>query len=161
MGNITYFEKFSIVDGDVKINIDLTKYNTRLENAQKELDMQIMTDMEPFMPHDTGVFIQNTISASASVAGTGQVYAAYGVQGRYLYMGKVMVDSETGKGPALIHDKYGEPVGLRFRKGAKLTATSRPLQYRRATARPQWFEEAKKINCKKWIETAKRVLKDG
>nr|DAP83374.1 MAG TPA: Minor capsid protein [Caudoviricetes sp.] len=37
------------------------------------------------------------------------------VYARYLYFGNKMVDSETGKGPALIED-----VGYRFRKGAKL-----------------------------------------
>lgn len=37
------------------------------------------------------------------------------VYARYLYFGNKMVDSETGKGPALIED-----VGYRYRKGSTL-----------------------------------------
>lgn len=39
---------------------------------------------------------------------------------RYLYFGNKMVDSETGKGPALVHDSNGNEVGYRYRKGAVL-----------------------------------------
>lgn len=42
------------------------------------------------------------------------------IYARYLYFGNKMVDEETGKGPALIHDKDGGEIGLRFKKDAKL-----------------------------------------
>ena len=47
-----------------------------------------------------------------------------GPYARYQYYGKVMVDSETGKGPMDIPG-----VGLRFRHGAVLTPTDRDLDY--------------------------------
>ena len=42
----------------------------------------------------------------------------------YMYYGKVMVNSETGKGPAFIPG-----VGYRYRKGTVLKATERDLNY--------------------------------
>ena len=43
---------------------------------------------------------------------------------RYQYYGKVMVNSKTGKGPALIPG-----VGFRYRKGTTLKVTNRDLEY--------------------------------
>ena len=43
---------------------------------------------------------------------------------RYQYYGKVMVNSKTGKGPALIPG-----VGFRYRKGTTLKVTNRDLKY--------------------------------
>lgn len=43
---------------------------------------------------------------------------------RYQYYGKVMVNSKTGKGPAMIPD-----VGFRYRKGTTLKVTNRDLEY--------------------------------
>lgn len=43
---------------------------------------------------------------------------------RYLYSGKAMVNSKTGKGPALIPG-----VGFRYRKGTILKVTGRNLKY--------------------------------
>ena len=55
---------------------------------------------------------------------------------RYQYYGKVMVNSNTGKGPRLIPG-----VGFRWPKGAILKVTDRPLQYdtsKNAKAGPYW-----------------------
>lgn len=55
---------------------------------------------------------------------------------RYLYYGKVMVNSKTGKGPALIPG-----VGFRYRKGTTLKRTDRNLEYTRTEnpkAGPYW-----------------------
>ena len=55
---------------------------------------------------------------------------------RHQYYGKVMVNSKTGKGPALIPG-----VGYRYRKGTTLKATDRDLKYDRTKhpdAGPFW-----------------------
>lgn len=55
---------------------------------------------------------------------------------RYLYMGKAMVNSATGKGPAKIRG-----VGYRYPKGAMLMATERDLKYtttKNPHAGPYW-----------------------
>lgn len=54
----------------------------------------------------------------------------------YMYYGKVMVNSKTGKGPAFIPG-----VGYRYRKGTVLKATERDLNYdltKHSKAGPFW-----------------------
>lgn len=55
---------------------------------------------------------------------------------RYLYCGKAMVNSKTGKGPALIPG-----VGYRYKNGTILRPTSQPLKYthtKNPNAGPEW-----------------------
>lgn len=47
-----------------------------------------------------------------------------GPYARYQYVGKVMVNAKTGKGPAFIPG-----IGFRYRKGTALKVTERPLNY--------------------------------
>lgn len=87
--------------------------------VQKQWTADVMRRMRRYMPYRTGATATKlTYMRSANEI---EVTAPYA---RYLYMGKVMVDAETGKGPAHIPG-----VGYRFWRGAHLTATDRPLQY--------------------------------
>lgn len=153
------FKKLSVVNGEVKIRINLDRFSKQFQRAQYVLDGQVMNSMIPFMPMITGQFIDVTRSASAAIQGSGRVYAGVGPQARYLYEGKVMVDSKTMKGPYKISTGPGEYV-LRFRKGSKLIATKRPLNYSK-TAHPQatdhWFNPAKKKDKRKWIKMVKSI----
>lgn len=85
--------------------------------AQRFLVSECDRYMIPYMPYRSGMQIKNRYLTADGVVYNGP-YA------RYLYYGKVMVDSETGKGPAHIPD-----VGYRFRRGAVLKATSRDLEF--------------------------------
>ncbi len=158
-----HFKKFSVVDGDVKIRLNLSRFEKQFRDAQFALDGQVMNSMLPFMPMITGQFIDVTRAASAAIQGSGGVYGGVGPQARYLYEGKVMVDSKTMKGPSKIPTGPGEYV-LRFRKGSKLVATTRPLNYTK-TAHPQatdhWFNPAKKKDGRKWIKMVKRIAGGG
>ena len=80
---ITHFKGFSVVDGDIKIKLNLTRFDKQFQRAQYQLDGNIMNSMVPFMPMITGDFVDVTRAASAAIQGTGQVYAAYGSQGRF------------------------------------------------------------------------------
>ena len=155
--NSTYH--FSDKNLTIKANIDLGRIEGNIQKAQFALDSQVMTDMVPYMPMQTGNFIQRTRAMSAAIAGSGKVVAAAPPMGRYLYMGKVMVDSETGKGPARIPVGPNEYI-FRFRKGAKLVATERDLQFSKA-ANPkvtkQWFDAAKRDHGRDWVKLAKRT----
>lgn len=138
MGKKTHYPKFAIVSGDIKVSLDLSKLGKRMDNAQFALDSQIMTDMVPFMPINTGNFIQLTRARSAALAGTGSVCAAAPPFGRFLYEGKVMVDELTGSPWA--------------KKGAKKITTERPLNYSNPAATPEWFETAKKKHLNEWVK---------
>ena len=152
---------YHFTDGTLSIdaNIDLGRIERNIEKAQFALDSQIMTDMLPYMPMQTGTFQNVTRAMSAAIAGSGKVVAAAPPMGRYLYMGKVMVDSETGKGPMRIEVSPGEYI-FRFRKGAKLVATDRDLKFSKAAnpkAQKQWFDAAKRAHGKEWIKEVKKI----
>lgn len=158
--NIRHFLNTSIVDGNIHVDIDLRKYEGRFARAQFALDSQIMTDMVPFMPMETGQFIDITRAQSAAIAGSGKVVAAAPPMGRMLYVGKKMVDSATGKGPRKIPTGPGEFV-WRYRPGAKLVATDIPLKFN-AAAHPQvtdhWFDAAKEKHLNEWVELAQNTV---
>ena len=153
MGRKKHLKGFSIVHADMKVHVSMDRINRNLDRAQFWLDNQIMEDMSPLMPMNEGNFINATKAKSRSLAGSGVVVAGIGPMGRYLYEGKVMVDKETGKGPRNIPG-----VGLRFRKGAKLVETNRPLTYSNPSARPEWFEVAKKKHVKEWVDGVKEKV---
>lgn len=145
-----HFPSFSIVDGDVQIKVDLSRFEKQFQEAQYALDSAIMTSMVPFMPMETGNFIQRTRMISASMAGTGTVCAAAPPMGRFLYEGKVMVDELTGSAWA--------------RKGARKVVTDKALDFFKG-ANPQvtdhWFDAAKKADLKEWVSLVKKTAGGG
>lgn len=144
MGEITHFEKYSYYARGVGIEIDFSRIEALYQRAQYWLDSQIMTDMVPLMPHMTGTFINVTRMASAALAGSGKVIAAASPMGRFLYMGKVMVDPDTNSPWA--------------RPGAKKVVTDRPIVYSNPRAVPLWFERAKELHKNEWIRGVKSII---
>lgn len=141
--------KITSVTTETKYAVDIKfdRIEKQFQKAQYELDNRIMTDMEPYMPHETGTFINVTRGMSQSIAGSGYVYAAGPPQGAFLYYGKVMVDPQTGSPWA--------------RDGAKKVVTSRPLTYSNPKATPYWFETAKQKHGKQWVELVKKTAGGG
>lgn len=121
----------------LKLDIDANKLKGNAAKAQYWLDSQIMTDMMPLMPMDTGTFINATAAQSQALAGSGTIIAGIGPMGRFLYEGMVMVDPETNSPFA--------------RAGAKKVVTERPLMYSRLGAVAHWFEEAKIVHLRDWV----------
>ena len=142
-----HFDGYSIVKGDIRVDISLDRFSKQFQDAQYWLDGQVMNDMVPYMPHRDGLFISNTRMQSASVQGTGKVYAAYGPQGRFLYEGKVMVDPETGSPWA--------------RPGAKKVVTDRDLTYSNPNATPHWFDTAKEKYGDTWVKEVNKIAGGG
>lgn len=124
--------------------------------AEHALATQIETDTAPFVPMLTGALTDNT-----RVYGNQIVYP--GPYARYLYEGKVMVDSVTGKGPMKIM-KDGQVVAIRFRKGATLRPTEKLLDIKKRSghfqATDHWLEASKTQNLEKWTRVAGRLIKD-
>lgn len=144
MGKKRHLEGFTIVTENMKVNVNMNRLNRNLDKAQFWLDSQIMTDMVPLMPQNTGTFIGVTRAQSAALAGSGIIVAGAGPSGRFLYEGKVMVDPETGSPWA--------------RKGAKKVVTDRPLTYSNPNARSEWFEVAKKKNKREWVNGVQKKV---
>ena len=141
---IKHYPQISIVEADVKVNIDFNKISDRIGQAQFWMDNQIMTDMVPLMPYQTGTLVNLTRARSAAVAGAGMVYAAVGPYGRFQYMGKVMVDPVTNSPWA--------------RKDAKKVLIDKNLTYGNPEAVPKWFDEAKKLHGQEWIQGVSDII---
>jgi hypothetical protein len=132
------------------MEIDLSRFEGQYSRAQYELDSMVMTSMIPYMPKDTGTFINVTLGMSQALAGSGKVVAAAPPMGRFLYEGKVMVGEKTRSAFAA--------------KGERKVTTDRELDYSRH-ANPKvtshWFDTAKKNHGSAWIKKAKKLAGGG
>ena len=135
--------------------LDLTRFGPQLSKAQYELDSMVMDDMVPYMPMQTGQFINVTKAMSASYAGTGRVVAGAPPFGRFLYEGNTMVDEKTGSPWA--------------RKGARKVTVSQYSGKTNAQAKltysngreSHWFEKAKEQHGKAWVAKVKKTAGGG
>lgn len=141
------FKDIKIVGTHVKVKVNLNRFEKQFKEAQYYLDRQVMTSMLPYMPMQSGVFIDQTLTKSDSLAGSGIVCAAERPYGRFLYEGKVMIDPVTGSSWA--------------RKDAKKVVTEKALTYSNPQATPHWFDTAKKNHGKQWIEGTKKIAGGG
>lgn len=156
---IKHFKGFSIVDGDIRAKLSMSRFEKQFQRAQYQLDGDVMDSMEPFMPKVKGTFINATRAASAAVQGSGEVYAAYGPQGRFLYEGKTMVSPSTGSTWA----KKGEKKVLVSQYGGKTNAKEN-LTYTQqvhSQAQSHWFDAAKKKDGQTWIKNVKKTAGGG
>lgn len=156
---IKHFKGFSIVDGDIRVKLNLDRFEKQYQKAQYQLDGAVMNSMEPFMPKVTGVFVNVTKAASAAVQGSGKVYAAFGPEGRFLYEGKTMVDEVTGSAWA----RKGAKKVLVSEFGGK-TKAKPDLTYTQQAhpeAQSHWFDAAKKKDGKAWIRGVKETAGGG
>lgn len=131
------------------------KLSLASSRAEHILAVQVQKDTEPYVPALTMSLTNRT-----QIHGNTIIYP--GPYARYLYQGKVMVDSATGKGPMRIVSENGVEL-IRFRKGATLTPTNRDLNIQRTVhpyAQSHWFEASKANNLEKWLRVAGRAVKD-
>lgn len=137
---------------DEAIAKKLAVASTKAEHA---VAVQAAKDTSPYVPMLTG-----SLDVRTRVDGGNIIYP--GPYARYLYYGKVMVDSVTGKGPMHFIDKMGNEQ-IRFRKGATLKPTDRDLKYTKSAhpqAQDHWFEASKAQNLDKWLQVADKAVKN-
>lgn len=145
-----YKKKDAGRNATIELDVDLSRFEKQYGKAQYTLDSMIMTSMEPYMPHRTGVFRNITKAMSAAIAGSGTVIAAAPPFGRFLYEGKVMVDEVT-KSP------WARP-------GAKKVVTDKDLEYdtsHNSKVTSHWFDEAKKNHGESWVRAVKKEAGGG
>ena len=146
--NYTFKYKDRTIEGVMEIN--LSRFERQYTRAQYLLDSMIMDSMVPYMPMQTGTFINVTRGMSQAIAGSGKVVAAAPPIGCFLYEEKVMVGERTRSAWAA--------------KGERKVVTDRPLQYSRH-AHPKvsghWFDTAKKFHGKAWIKKTKSIAGGG
>lgn len=144
--------KFEYKDRTVEgvMEIDLGRFEGQYSRAQYALDSMVMQSMIPYMPKQTGTFINVTQGMSQSIAGSGKVVAAAPPMGRFLYEGKVMVGERTKSAFAA--------------KGEKKVMTEKNLHYSQHANRAvtdHWFDTAKDAHGKVWVRKAKKIAGGG
>lgn len=154
-----HFKGFSVVDGDVKVKVDMSRFEEQYRKAQYQLDGAVMNSMVPFMPMENGTFVNVTRAASAAVQGSGQVFAAYSQQGRFLYEGKGMVDEKTGSPWARKTAKKVLVSQYSGKTRAKETLTYTKTKHPAAQA--HWFDAAKEKDGETWIREVKKTAGGG
>lgn len=142
MADIQHFPDISIVDGHVRVFIHLDRFSDPFIRAQQWLGDRVLEDCKPLMPLLTGGLQQRSHTEN-----NGRRVVFPGPSGRFLYMGKVMVDPDTGSPWA--------------RRGVKKVVTNRPLHYSRPGATSHWFDAAKARNGEYWVEGVKRIAGGG
>ena len=132
------------------LKLDLSRFDGQLAKAQYALDSMVMTSMVPYMPMQTGTFINVTSAMSQSIAGSGKVVAAAQPMGRFLYEGRVMVGERTKSAFAA--------------KGERKEVIEKPLNYSRhanPNVTDHWFDTAKKNHVQEWIKKTKKIAGGG
>lgn len=143
---IHHFKSFSVIADSVDIRVDMSRMEDNFNRAQFALDSAIMTSMVPFMPMQSGQFINTTKGMSAALAGSGEVVAAAPPSGRFLYEGKAMVGVKSRSAWA----KKGEKKVL---SGANLTYSNGRTSH--------WFEKAKAKDGESWNRLVKNTAGGG
>ena len=159
MSKIKHFKGFSVVDGGMKIKLNMDRFSRQYREAQHLLDGMVMDSMIEFMPMISGDFINRTRVKSTSMQGTGFVCAAAEPYGRFLYFGKTMVDSATGSTWAR-HD--AEKVLVSQYSGK--TNAKENLEYTKQAhprAQAKWFDAAKRQYGSTWIRKVKAQAGGG
>lgn len=144
--------KFKYKDRTIEgvMEIDLGRFEGQYSRAQYLLDSMVMDSMVPYMPMQTGTFINVTRGMSQAIAGSGKVVAAAPPMGRFLYEGNVMLGVQTKSAFAA--------------KGEKKFVIEKKLQYSRAahpSVTDHWFDTAKKYHGKVWIRKTKQTAGGG
>lgn len=110
--------------------------------AEHTVALQIKKDTSPYVPALTG-----SLDARTRVDGQQIIYP--GPYARYLYYGKLMIDTETGSSYAP--------------KGGTKVVTDKDLVFNKsmhAQAQSHWFEASKSENLEKWVRVADKAVKN-
>lgn len=127
---------------NVTTDLDIGKWQARVERAQETLADEALKDTDRFVPKLTG-----SLSGRARATGDSIIYP--GPYAKYLYHGMLMVDPETGSSYA--------------RKGSTKTLTGKPLNVAKSNpqAQPEWFEVSKALNLEKWKRVFAKAVTRG
>lgn len=133
------FLNIRAVSRNIRVEVDLSSFADRFDEAQQWLGQRVLQDCFPKIPIQTG-----SQRERSHVSNGGRRVVFPGPYARFLYEGKVMVDPETGSPWA--------------RKGAAKVSTERPLVYSDPGATDHWFEATKAERIDQWMEDLKKKI---
>ena len=94
--------KITYSSGEVSVTVDLRKLGRRVKGAQRWLGDRVLETCRDYMPLSTGSLRQRSHTEN-----DGKKVVFPGPYARYLYYGKVMVDSKRGRAPVKSPRKQG------------------------------------------------------
>lgn len=130
----------------MSVDISFDRLARYMSASQRALDRQILTDMVPYMPMETGRLTEETLAINEPNIGSGELVLDSTAYARFLYHGKLMIHEPTGSSWAP--------------KGETKVVTETPLNYSKAAhsqAGPEWFERAKEAKKRTWLKVAREA----
>lgn len=154
------FKKLNInvKDGGVSVNVNMTRFGIKLDNAQDALDGEFLTRMIQHVPGEDGGALRADIKTYNETNGERGVIYAYNPNGEpyghYQFKGIMYADPKTGKGAF-----YKKGYGFWSRPGVDKVPTTRLLHYRNPQARRDWARYTAEHEKEAIVEAAKNGFK--
>ena len=130
--------KYSFIKPHFSFMLDLSATKERISKADNWLRQQIISDTDQYVPKQQGI-----MAGGVHVEGDEIVYP--GPYARFLYMGKVMVGTESRSAWA--------------KKGEAKEVIDKDLTFQSPTAQARWFEVSKAQNEKAWRRGYEKELR--
>lgn len=150
------FKKLNINvnEGGVSVNINMTRFGRKLDNAQDALDNEFLTRMLQHVPGEDGGALRADIKRFNETNGERGVIYAYdenGIEyGHYQNQGILYVDPKTGKGAF-----YKKDHGFWSRPDTEKVKSTRLLHYQNPEAKRDWARYTAEHEKEAIVEAAK------
>ena len=135
--------KYDKTVGCVDIHIDTSRIDNNIRNAQKALNMQVVSDCDEYIPMQQGA-LRGSVNYPDGIYG-GEI-AWNTPYAHYQYMGELYL-TEDGRSFAF--------------RGERKYPTGLPLQQHHPGTADHWFDRAKQVHCEQWIDLVKREVGKG
>lgn len=135
--------KYNNSVGNVDIHFDTKRIDRNIRNAQKQLNMQVVADSDPYIPFLQGA-LRGSVQYPDGIYGGVVEYAT--PYAHYQYHGELYL-TESGS-------SYAE-------KGEKKYPTGVPLVQHTTGTTSMWFEEAKRTHFTQWLDLVRREAGKG
>ena len=135
--------KYGKTIGCVDIRLDTGRLDRNMQNAQKQLNEQIVADCALFIPHSQGGLLGSVNYPEGLAGGVISYNKPYA---HYQYTGELYL---TPDGRSFAGDKE------------KKIPTGQPLHYHTPGTGDHWFERAKEVHGAAWVDLVKREVGKG
>ncbi len=135
--------KYNETVGNINIKLDSSRMDGNIRNAQKLLNMQIVADCDEYIPFQQGA-LRGSVNYPDGIYGDCIEYNT--PYAHYQYVGELYL-SENGSSWAKKYEKKN-PSGVH-------------LNYHHNGTGDHWFEKAKQVHERQWIDLVKREAGKG
>ena len=130
--------------GNINIRLSTKRIDQNLRNAQKLLNLQVVADSNEYIPFGAQGDLREKVCYPDGIYG--EVIEYNTPYAHYQYVGELYLAENGSSYAAKYEKKY--PSG-------------KELNYHTAGTGKEWFEEAKRVHGKQWIDLVKREAGKG